>query len=479
MKKASIRNTVFIALTSLILTAPSALLILPQFRTADTSGAENRTLTAFPSWKTEDGTRNKEFFMQAENWFSEHFAMRTQLVNAYSDLTRSLFSSSSEPDVIIGKDGWLYYSETVSDITGIRTLNDTEIAHMTQSLCIMRDYAAANGAAFIFASAPDKGSIYPEYLPGRYLHSGKENNLDALHTALANAGITVCDWREALRMHAAERQLYHKLDTHWNGDGAMLGYQTLMQTAGLDDAGFANYPRTETQDWSGDLWGMLSPDKENPDANAVYAVPQTYQTAGRMRSIDDITIRTGCAEGSGSLLMFRDSFGRALIPLLSQRFASCMYSRAMDVPLDTIAQSQTNLVVYELVERNLRNLLIYAPVMPAPLTEPLQPNVQGDPAQFRMETANDGVYLHCFGLYDSAFADNSRIVCTFAADGFQQSYLAFPCCESEKLGIEQPSANGFSLRIPLGNLPQAGTVTVTVLTETGAVSVGSAAFSLI
>ena len=53
--------------------------------------------------------------------------------------------------------------------------------------------------------------------------------------------MTVCDWRGVLRKQAAHGpyQLYHKLDTHWNGDGAMLGYQTLMQTLGIDDFGFA------------------------------------------------------------------------------------------------------------------------------------------------------------------------------------------------------------------------------------------------
>ena len=477
MKK-NITNGIFIALTGLILTAPSALLLLPQFRAADTSASENRTLTAFPEWKTPEGSRNPDFFPQAESWFTEHFALRTQLVNAYSNLTRKVFSVSSNPDVIIGKDGWLYYAETVPDITGSRTLNDIEIRHMAQSLCMMRDYAQANCAQFIFAAAPDKGSIYPDNLPPRYLQTGQQNNLDTLYDALKDTGVTVCDWRSALRENAQNRQLYHKLDTHWNGDGAMLAYQTLMQTAGLDDHGFAACQRTETHDWNGDLWGMLSPNKENPDDNAVYAVPETYRTVGRMRSIDDMNIRTTCADGTESLLMFRDSFGRALIPLLSQRFSACSYSRATAVPLDTIAAAPTDVVVYEVVERNLKNLLTYAPVMPAPPAELNQPDaLNGDIAKFRVNFENDGVYLHCYGLYDETLEDCDSIICTFRSGNFSQSFNAFPCCEAEKLGLDAPAANGYSLRVPLGELPPQGVLSVRVVQQNEAHLVGMADYS--
>ncbi|HAG13367.1 MAG TPA: hypothetical protein DCG49_05835 [Ruminococcus sp.] len=472
------KSIVFVVLVSLILAAPTACLLLPQFRNADTSASENRTLTAFPAFKNEDGTRNSDFLSQAETWFSEHFAFRTELVGLYSSLTRHLFATSSEPDVIIGKDDWLYYAETVSDVTGVRTLDDTEIKHMAHSLAMIQKYCEENGAAFLFAPAPNKGSIYPEYLPARYMHSGKENNLDALYEALQSNGVFVCDWRAVLQEGKAQRQLYHKLDTHWNGDGAMLAYQALMDAANLDDLGFADYPRSETNDWNGDLWGMLAPDQENPDANAVYAVPQTYQTVGRMRSIDDITINTVCPTQTGSLLMFRDSFGRALIPLLSERFAACTYSRATDVPLQNIAQIHTDLVVYELVERNLRNLLIYAPVMPAPQCEtPIISDPQGDAEAFLMQSANDGTYLHCYGYYDPAFAENDAIICTFSDGNTQQSYEAFPCFESEKLETEQPEGNGFSLRVPLTALPQQGTLTVSVIRNGQTSTVGTAPFT--
>lgn len=445
-----------------ILCVPAAVLTGKECRGTDagaeTVTAENRVLAEKPSLRTEDGALNPGFPAEFDAWFSDSFGLRTQLVTAYGKLTSGLFGVSSEKDVIIGKDDWLFYTPTVPDATGVRTLNDAEMKHIVHNLQMMQNYAAAHGAKLVFASAPNKASVYPEQLPARYLHTGQQNNLDALYDALSETELTVCDWRGVLRTAAKQdpRLLYHKTDTHWNGDGAMLGYQTLMQTLGLDDFGFAGAARTETCDWDGDLWDMLSPGKKNPDRNAVYAVPQTYRTIGRMRTIDDVSIRTACGSGSGSLLMFRDSFGRALIPLLAERFASCAFLRANAVPLDLLETEQFDYVVFELVERNLDHLLIHAPQMPAPAAELPAAEPAADPDTLRLESETNGQYLRIFGLFDAAYGDAEAAYVT-AGD---QTYEAFLCCEQEALELPQHQQNGFSCCVPAELAGQPVTVTV-------------------
>ena len=437
-----------------ILMIPGAVTVFRGNKTAEPDNAENRTLAAFPETRTEDGSLNRNYFSELEAWFSEHFALRSELVTAYGTLSRSVFGVSPEPDVIIGKDGWLYYAETVDDITGVQTCTDREIAHMRHNLELMQEYTEAHGAKLIVAVAPDKGSIYPQHLPARYLQTGGKNNLDALYEALKPTGISVCDWRGALQSHAGDRQLYHKLDTHWNNDGAMLGYDTLMQTAGLDSMGFSGTARTETHDWTGDLWKMLSPTQERPDDNSAYALPQTWKAAGRMRSVDDITIRTTCSDGDRSLLIFRDSFARALIPMLSQRFASCTYSRAEAVPLDLLETAQTDFVVYERVERELRDLVLHAPQMPAPVRNLTLP--QTDAGRHPVLTAEPaGAYLHCSGTFAAEYGDCDAVYVTVNGT----SYEAFLCCETE----DAHDANGFALYLPADAFRTGDALTVTVL----------------
>ncbi|MCR4761027.1 MAG: hypothetical protein K5705_12335 [Oscillospiraceae bacterium] len=478
-----IKNTARIGyalLVCAVLCAPVSVLAIQSINpdTDETGNAENRVLAEFPSLHLEDGSLNKDITTQFEAWFSEHFGLRGNLVTAYGDLTRNVFSVSTEKDVIIGSDDWLYYTPTIPDATGVRKLSDTEIRHMVHNLELVNSYAASKGTRLIFAPAPNKASIYPEYLPKRYLHTGEKNNLDAFCEELGKTGITLCDWRSGLRDAAVQpgaRQLYHKTDTHWNGDGAMLGYQMLMQSAGLDDLGFAQTERTETADWEGDLWKMLSPSRKNPDQNAVYAVPQTYKTRDRMRSIDDLTIQTDCAERDGSLLMFRDSFGRALIPLLAERFASCSFYRASAVPVDQLENEHADFLVYELVERNLEQLIKYAPRMPAPAAElPAEPQPVADISPLQVSMKKDPVYLHCCGLYDPQFSDSEAVFVRLCGADNQQTFEAFRCCEPDILELDTHCANGFSLYIPLAAVPENARIQVIGKTADGFVLLGEA-----
>lgn len=441
--------------------------------------AENRELSEFPSWNDASGNWNAHFFDELGTWFSEHFAFRSEMVTAYGDLTRSVFSTSSEKDVIVGKDGWLYYTPTVSDITGVRTASDTDIRHMTKTLQLLRDYANAHDTAFLFACAPDKGEIYPQYLPARYLQTGGQNNLDLLHDALKQADIPYCDLRGTLRNAAAEREnlIYHKLDTHWNNDGAMIGYQAMMASLKLNDRNYAALPRTEADDWNGDLWKMLSPNAENPDHNAYYALPDTHKPVGRYRGEDDLTITMHCDQGESSLLMFRDSFGRALLPILSERFADSVFTRSEHVPIRRIAETHTDYVIYELVERNLGYLVTYAPMMPAPeVSETGQPATAADAAAITMIAKKESGYLHFYGNYDVRLADHDAIFCKLTDnEGTSRLYEAFPCYEAE---LDGSGENGFSMYLPENDVPENGTLTVLIQREGLSVNAGESAYSL-
>lgn len=477
MKLKKFGASLYIAAVTTVLLIPASLMFLPDRQSKQN---ENRELTAFPAWQTEEDGWNPSFFEQLGNWFSEHFAFRSQMVTAYGDLTRELLSTSSEHDVIVGNDGWLYYTPTVNDITGVRTLSDTDIRHMTRVLQMMQEFAAQHNTRFIFACAPNKGSIYPEHLPARYLQTEGSNNLDLLHDALRETGVEYCDLRSVLRNEAANREelLYHKLDTHWNNDGAMLGYQALMETAGLDDCGYGNLPRTEADDWNGDLWKMLSPDHESLDHNTYYELPNTHKPVGRYRGEDDLTITMQCENGEGSLLMFRDSFCRALLPMFTERFANSVFIRAEHVPIDRITQTQTDFVIYELVERNLKDLICSAPMMPAPSVTPDgQAAIAPEAEPILLKVKREADYVHFFGTYDSKLADGDAVYCAVidSETGERNTYEAFPCYEPE---LEGTGENGFSFYLPAESAPQNGTLTVFIQREGLSVQAGEAAFSL-
>lgn len=91
------------------------------------SDKEKRELSSAPKIKTEDGKINFNFFSDFETYFSEHFAFRQQLVTADGRIKSSILGTSPNSDVIVGKNGWLYYGETVDDFLNINTLSDRAV----------------------------------------------------------------------------------------------------------------------------------------------------------------------------------------------------------------------------------------------------------------------------------------------------------------------------------------------------------------
>ncbi|MDW7659674.1 MAG: hypothetical protein SCM11_21095, partial [Bacillota bacterium] len=119
------------------------------------------------------------------------------------------------------------------------------------------------------------------------------------------------------------------------------------------------------RDWTGDLAVMMNPTGPEPDWQFRYDTEVSYRFDKAIRSMEDIWIGTRNSTGHGTLLMFRDSFANALIPLLSESFDRSVYSRAVPLDYSRVESEQPDLVVLEIVERNLSLLLEKPPRLPA------------------------------------------------------------------------------------------------------------------
>ena len=120
---------------------------------------------------------------------------------------------------------------------------------------------------------------------------------------------------------------------------------------------------------NGILYEMLYPAGMGMDADFVYAPGFTF--TANSSNPDNARI-TAEGPGEGTLRMYRDSFGRNLYPYLAESFALAEFSRKTNY--DPTDLPEGGALVIELVERNLRYLNVYAPVLPAP---------EGDGAQIR------------------------------------------------------------------------------------------------
>ena len=433
--------------------------------------AEKRLLADAPSIRSEDGSINKQFSDEAIAYVSDHFGFREDLVALDAQIKAKLLHVSSEPKVIIGTEGWLYYTPTKDDFIGNPTVTPLGIQNILYNLELSKSYAESHGASFVIAVVPNKNTLYPQYMPYNYANYGTVGNYGHLVNAMEKYSPALlqnwCDLRGILSEQAADPHtpdIYHKQDTHWNNIGALTGYRAIMDVTGKDYKAYPDTQFTPEQTWEGDLETMLFPGTQERDWQYTPDIAYDFEYLGRYRSSDDLNIHTECGTGTGSLLMFRDSFGAAVIPYFSENFASADYSRSRPNPYYSMENTEYDTVVMEIVERNIPWLQREAPMHAAFPTEPLPaPHTWREGTLYTAQT--NSAFLQIYGtlsLPEDLDTACDYVVTLTAPDGTETSYLAYHCYESDLLGTEKIGDNGYSLYIPAESLAEGTEYQVTL-----------------
>lgn len=321
--------------------------------------------------KLSDGT---EFPKKADDYFSQKFGFRNRLVHLGNGLKMLLFKTSGQDEVIVGEEGWLFYASALKDYTGTDRFTQAQVDRIAVILKMMQDYVTDCGKDFIFFSAPNKMSVYGEYMPYYYREAKTAGKYEALCARLAKLGVHNVNLKNVLSVRKLGGvQLYHKLDSHWNNYGAAAAYEAVAQALcdayGGEYSGWTNYtgkPYRLVNNFSGDLQSMLFPYSDKKDAQAVFDVEERFEYISRFRGPDDLLIIT---ENSApalekSVTLFRDSFGNALYWFFAEEYASLTAKRESSYNIYQAVQN-SDLIAVELVERNLGNLLTHTPVVPS------------------------------------------------------------------------------------------------------------------
>ena len=354
----------------------------------ESEAAANEILAQRPSLTQPDGSFNENVTDEATDYIADRFAGRQQFITAYAKLQAALFGESASPKVVLGKKGWLFFSDTMDDYLHRDTLGGREIHGICRTLEMMQEYAESQGADFVFTVAPNKNSLASNaaYMPRTGKPFDTAKNLDMLENALQSYQVNYVPLRETLD----EPGLYHRLDSHWNRLGAARAYGLVMKTMNRKIIDWSREDYDIIKEHKGDLYEMLYPAGKELDENMVFdrtfrfgyldvtdvtpfaASPEIIAGYGEGNAPppDKQLLETASAKGEGTLLMFRDSFGNALHPFFAEDFARAAFSRQMPYRLDWLAGVEADVLAVEIVERNLRDLAEMAPVMPAPTADP-------------------------------------------------------------------------------------------------------------
>ena len=410
--------------------------------TKQETSSENRQLSEFPSPKTEEGKINVEWLSQAGDYFQEHFAFRNELVTGNALLHGRLLETSTADGVIQGKNGWLYYKDSLDDYLGQDLLSDRSLFNIAHMLSMTQQALEEKGVNFLFTIAPNKNSLYGDNMPYYdKLKVSDQTNRENLEGWLKTEKVAYADLYQALMEE--DEVLYHARDSHWNNKGAALAADVLMDALGKDHDSYEGESYTVRRDYTGDLDTMLYPLASTADDEIYYDKETTYATVEEIQSNFDPRITTVNPVKEGSLVMYRDSFGNALLPYMADAYANAYFSRGIPYQLMDVETHSADTVIIERAERFLPEMSQFPPVLTAKeisLTEDQE--LQGSDGAVDVKIKPQGMTAQLSGRIKEGLLDaDSRIY--LKVNG--SVYEAFPMDVKVEENLDD---NGFCLYLP-------------------------------
>ena len=397
---------------------------------ASNETTENKELARFPRLRS-DGTWNVRYLSQLGDYFEDHFAFRQELVAANALIRGRLLGVSASDQVLVGKDGWLYYTGTLDDYLGRNQMSEKGLANAVHNIGLMQQYVEDRGSRFLITIAPNKNSVYDSYMPSNYLRSG-ENNHTRLTPLLKQAGIHYADLYEIFE--ESDECLYLQGDSHWNNKGALLVCRKLLDGLDREYDGSAYDSWEVRKEHTGDLAEMLYSVAAKPEDNVYYDRIPIYAYVNDVEDTEEDWIETINPNGQGRLLMFRDSFGNSMLPILANEFEYGYFSRLVPYNLGNLDKYHPEYVVVERVERRLSFFAEQPPVMEGPVR--VLEELRAAATDTTVSVREDGSWYVVEGTLDSDYTQkDSRVyVSVRPENGESVTYEAFLTSSREEEG---------------------------------------------
>jgi hypothetical protein len=238
-------------------------------------------------------------------------------------------------DVLVGRDRWLFFRDSVVGVCSDEAAIDVQVANLKK----LADALQEAGIPLLFVAAPDKPSIYPDKLTPLMLEAGScwEQNRAAISRATLDQGISHWNgWQDLVdARRASTNLLYFEDDTHWTQWGSIRFSAWIVKSLAPELT--------------------LAPPRQ---AGTEVRTPDLSRMAGLHRTIEAPVVEFDRprqqARSRKRILFLHDSFMDAALGQISQYFDDTVYVHWSAFATDRFAAmaSAADAVVIEVVERD-------------------------------------------------------------------------------------------------------------------------------
>lgn len=350
-----------------LISTPFYLLILGL--NVDKDNAEFRVKAESPKWNIFEW---ESYLKKYNTYFEDQFGLRSQYIQLYANYKTKLWKSSPVPEkVLIGKSGWLYTVEDslMEDYRGIRKFRLDQLEEIYHNLEYRKNRLAKMGIQYYILIAPNKQTIYPEYIQKKYTIVDQNTRWEQTKQYLLSKGINyIIDPTEALLKETKNSQPYYQTDLHWSNMGAFIASQLLLeqihQTIPDVSSHIAkDYTIVPFEFTKGDLARMINayniPDKDykftSPSLDKIQYLPGPVYPSYVSSQPTILTINPDTTKPK--TLMFKDSFGNGMVQFISEESSTAIYVWTHVFDWAIIEQEKPNIVIHEISEKLIHKFL--------------------------------------------------------------------------------------------------------------------------
>jgi alginate O-acetyltransferase complex protein AlgJ len=311
---------------------------------------------ATPQWLTE-----------FEDYFNANLGYKRKLIQIHNLLGYRVLRDLQSESVLVGRKNWLFLKQNHGweSFRSERPLAGAEERGWQHALERAEDWLAEQQIPFLLVIVPSKETVYPDFLPRSATRARSVTRLDEMLELLRENEIPHLELRTALLEARKHTQVYDSIDSHWNGQGARVGAQLIMQRVAEllhRPPSFAELnERIVPQPSWADLPLILSLDGVvTAPSNAV--VPKQPR-ARRLEPPESVTdsqkaqtkrmVFEVADETLPSALILRDSFAEGLQPVLTEKFRRSVWIWTHKLDLTLVAREKPDIVIMETTERFL------------------------------------------------------------------------------------------------------------------------------